>query len=256
MARAQADPSFVLQFFQEELNSDNVHHRIFAANNISLIAAAMGPDHARAELMNYLLQANQLDGEVQMILATCLGNLVKYVGGNDYAHVLLGPLKVLASAEEAIVRDKAIESMGTVCNCIPSANADTNLMQTAHDLASNEYFTSRASACAFIVRIYSKVSEANKTNLRALFKQLVGDETPMVRRSALKNLPALCEMLPAQILVQEISHDILMKAVSDDEDSVRLLLPASLSVVSGKISEAERTQTIVYLCKLIVKDGS
>jgi len=255
MNKQQADPSFVLQFFQEELNSDNVHHRLFAANNISLIAAAMGPDHARTDLMNYLLQANQLDGEVQMSLAGCLGNLVKYVGGNDYAHVLLGPLKVLASAEEAIVRDKAIESMGVVCNCIPPANADSNLMQTAHDLASNEFFTSRASACAFIVKVYSKVSEANKTNLRNLFKDLVGDETPMVRRSALKNLPALCEMLPPTILVAEIARDILSKAVNDDEDSVRLLLPASLSVVASKIGEGE-TQMIIYLCKLIVKDGS
>lgn len=256
MARQQADPSFVLNFFIEELNSDNVHHRLFAANNISLVAAAMGPDHARTDLMQFLKSANQLDGEVQMSLANGIGTLIKYVGGPDYAHVLLDPLKVLASAEESIVRDKAIESMGIICDAIPAANADTNLMTTCRDLAGAEFFTARASACAFIVKVYSKVSDQNKTQLRTLFKTLVKDETPMVRRSALKYLPKLCESLPSPIIVGEIAKEILTSSVNDDEDSVRLLLPASLSVISGKLNDGERSALIVSLIKMIVKDGS
>lgn len=256
MARQKADPSFVLNFFIEELNSDNVHHRLFAANNISLVAAAMGPDHARTDLMQFLMSANQLDGEVQMSLAGGLGTLIKYVGGAEYAHVLLGPLKVLASAEESIVRDKAIESMGTICDAIPAANADTNLMTTFKDLAGAEFFTARASACAFIVKIYSKVSDPNKTQLRNIFKTLVKDETPMVRRSALKYLPKLCEALPANIIIGEVAKEILENSENDDEDSVRLLLPATLSVISGKLSDNERLTLIIPLVKNIVKDGS
>jgi len=256
MARQQADPSFVLNFFTEELNSDNVHHRLFAANNISLVAAAMGPEHARNELMQFLLSANQLDGEVQMSLANCLGSLVKYVGGPEFAHVLLGPLKILASAEESIVRERAIESMGAVCGQIPSSSADTNLMSTARDLATAEFFTARSSACAFIVKIYGKVNEANKNNLRQIYRTLVKDETPMVRRSALKHLPQLCESLPAPIIISEIAKEILMPSSNDDEDSVRLLLPASLSVISSKLSESERNSLIVSLGKILVKDGS
>lgn len=256
MARQQADPAFVLNFFTEELNSDNVHHRLFAANNIALIAAAIGPEHARTELMQFLLSANQLDGEVQMSLAGCLGSLVKYVGGPDYAHVLLNPLKVLASAEESIVRDKAIESMGVVCNAIPQAAADNSLMGTARDLATAEFFTARASACAFIVKIYNKVNDSNKTSLRQIYKSLVKDETPMVRRSALKYLPQLCEALPPNIITAEIAKDILMASAQDDEDSVRLLLPATLSVISGKLNDSERSNLIIALGKMIVKDGS
>lgn len=256
MTRQQADPSFVLNFFIEELNSDNVHHRLFAANNISLVAAAMGHEHARAELMQFLMTANQLDGEVQMSLASCFGSLIKYVGGPDYAHVLLGPLKVLASAEESIVRDKAIESMGIICDSIPAANADTNLMATCRDLSSAEFFTARASACAFIVKVYSKVSDSNKTALRGIFKALVKDETPMVRRSALKYLPTLCEALPSNIITTEVTKDILTNSVNDDEDSVRLLLPASLSVISGKLNDSERASIIIQFLRMIVKDGS
>lgn len=256
MTRPQTDPSFVLNFFTEELNSDNVHHRLFAANNISLVAAAMGPEHARTDLMTFLKTANQLDGEVQMSLAGCLGSLVKYVGGPEHAHVLLGPLIILASAEESIVRDKAIESMGMVCNEIPAGNADNSLMATARDLATAEFFTARSSACAFIVKIYAKVNETNKASLRQIYKSLAKDETPMVRRSALKNLPQLCEDLPANIIVSEIAKDILSNSVNDDEDSVRLLLPSSLSVISGKLSDSDRESLITTLGKLIVKDGS
>lgn len=171
-------------------------------------------------------------------------------------HVLLGPLKVLASAEESIVRDKAIESMGVICDAIPAANADTNLMATCKDLATAEFFTARASACAFIVKVYNKVSDANKANLRQVFKSLVKDETPMVRRSALKYLPTLCEALPPNIITGEIAKEILTQSAADDEDSVRLLLPASLSVISGKLSDADRNSLIPQLVKMMVKDGS
>ncbi|OHT06030.1 HEAT repeat family protein [Tritrichomonas foetus] len=206
--------------------------------------------------MQFLMSANQLDGEVQMSLASGFGALIKYVGGAEYAHVLLGPLKVLASAEESIVRDKAIESMGTICDAIPAANADTNLMTTCRDLAGAEFFTARASACAFIVKVYAKVSDPNKTQLRNIFKSLVKDETPMVRRSALKYLPKLCEALPSNVIIGEVAKEILTSSVNDDEDSVRLLLPASLSVISGKLSDSERAALIVSLVKMIVKDGS
>lgn len=255
MARQQADPTYVLNFFTEELKSDNVHHRLFAANNTSLVAAAMGPERARTDLMNFLMTANELDGEVQMSLAACFGSLVKYVGGPEYAHVLLGPLKVLASAEESIVRDKAIESMGVICDAIPAALADANLMATCNDLARADFFTSRASACAFIVKVYGRVSDANKTNLRQIFRTLVADETPMVRRSAMKYLPTLCEALPSSVLISDVIKEIKGR-VQDDEDSVRLLLPASLSVISGKLSESERAALIMTLVKVLVKDGS
>jgi serine/threonine-protein phosphatase 2A regulatory subunit A len=78
----------------------------------------------------------------------------------------------------------------------------------------------------------------------------------MVRRSALKYLPALCEALPSNIIIGDISKDILSQALQDDEDSVRLLLPASLSVISGKLNDTERAALIISIIKSIVKDGS
>lgn len=119
-----------------------------------------------------------------------------------------------------------------------------------------EFCTARASACAFIVKVCAKVSDANRASLRQIFKKLVKDETPMVRCSALRWLPAFCESLPSNIIIGEIAKDILMHSVNDDEDSVKLLVPATLSVICGKLSDSERTGLIIALLKMIIKDGS
>ena len=46
------------------------------------------------------------EDEVLIALAEELGNFVDYVGGPDFAYVLLLPLETTCSAEETAVRDK------------------------------------------------------------------------------------------------------------------------------------------------------
>ena len=47
-------------------------------------------------------------------LAEELGNFVDYVGGSAYASTLLTPLETLATVEETVVREKAVESLNKV----------------------------------------------------------------------------------------------------------------------------------------------
>lgn len=46
--------------------------------------------------------------EVLEILATQLSGLINFVGGKDFAQVLLNPLKKLLAAEQTKVRDKVL----------------------------------------------------------------------------------------------------------------------------------------------------
>jgi hypothetical protein len=46
------------------------------------------------------------EDEVLTVLSEELGGFVEYVGGPQYAHVLLSPLENLAAIEEPLVRDK------------------------------------------------------------------------------------------------------------------------------------------------------
>ena len=44
-------------------------------------------------------------------MAEKLGEFVEHVGGRAHAHVLLTPLESLATCEETVVRDKAVNSL-------------------------------------------------------------------------------------------------------------------------------------------------
>ncbi len=52
--------------------------------------------------------------EVLLALAEQLGNFTPLVGGKEHVHCLLPPLESLATVEETIVRDKAVESLRTI----------------------------------------------------------------------------------------------------------------------------------------------
>lgn len=56
-----------------------------------------------------------------MALAEQLGNFTPLVGGPDYVHCLLPPLENLATVEETVVRDKAVESLRKIADKHSSA---------------------------------------------------------------------------------------------------------------------------------------
>lgn len=94
----------------DELRSEDVQLRLNAIHRISTIALALGPDRAREELIPFLQDSLDDEDEVLLALAEELGrNFEEYIGGSEYAHLLLGPLENLASVEETLVRDKASE---------------------------------------------------------------------------------------------------------------------------------------------------
>lgn len=55
---------------------------------------------------NTITESVEDEDEVLTALSEELGGFVEYVGGPEYAHVLLSPLENLAAIEELLVRDK------------------------------------------------------------------------------------------------------------------------------------------------------
>jgi serine/threonine-protein phosphatase 2A regulatory subunit A len=91
----------------DELRSEDVQLRLNAIRRVSTIALALGPDRARDELIPFLQDSVDDEDEVLLALADELGkNFEEYIGGKEYAHVLLGPLENLSAVEETLVRDK------------------------------------------------------------------------------------------------------------------------------------------------------
>lgn len=90
----------------DELKSDDVSLRLTSIRRLSTIALALGPQRTREELIPFL--QDQLDDEDEILLALAeeLGEFGEFVGGREYAHLVLGPLENLAAVEETLVREK------------------------------------------------------------------------------------------------------------------------------------------------------
>src|ERR1700761_6294016 len=91
----------------DELRSEDVQLRLNAIRRVSTIALALGPDRARDELIPFLQESVDDEDEILLALADELGkSFEEYIGGKEWAHVLLGPLENLSAVEETLVRDK------------------------------------------------------------------------------------------------------------------------------------------------------
>lgn len=98
---------YPIAILMDELKSEDVQLRLNAIHRISTIALALGEERARDELIPFLQDSVDDEDEVLLALAGELGaNFYQYLGGPDYAHLLLGPLETLATVEETLVRDK------------------------------------------------------------------------------------------------------------------------------------------------------
>ena len=250
------DADEILKLFMEDVKSDNIHERLFTAGNMWLVATALGPVRTREDLIPFLSQDNHFGGEIEAVIAEQLGTFVKYVGGPNYAQVLLPPLKNLCDNEEMFIREKAISSLATVCLQIPTPQCDQTITNLLLGMFTGQYLTSRIAACALMSSLYESVSDQNKAKLRRAFVTCTKDEAPIVRRAAIHAIPKLCNVLKQTVIMGEIVRQGLAERVNDDDESIRVMIPECLPAVAAKVSSNDRQSVIVPLAKALVKDGS
>ena len=120
-----------------------------------------------------------------LALAEALGSFTAHVGGSAFAFCLLQPLETLASVEETVVREKAVEALCKVGEEFPVEQLNEHYIEMLKRLSGGDWFTSRVSSCGLFATAYAKVADgAVRQQLITSFKQLCHDETPMVRRAA------------------------------------------------------------------------
>lgn len=136
-----------------------------------------------------------IDDEDEVLLAVAeeLANFSEHVGGPEYAHYLLNPLENLATVEEVLVRDKAVESMNKIVKLLNPSQITHYFLPLLKRLTTADWFTGRISACGLYAVGYSKCTPEQQNDLRTAFAQLIQDDTPMVKRAAAKALAvSLC----------------------------------------------------------------
>mmetsp|Transcript_4874 Transcript_4874/g.13848 ORF Transcript_4874/g.13848 Transcript_4874/m.13848 type:complete len:707 (-) Transcript_4874:334-2454(-) len=218
------------------------------------------------------------DDEILLVLAEQLGELVPSLIPGSRALPVLPILERLCTVEETVVREKAVKSVNKILPLLAadasksggrgtSAAAPSLLLASARRLSGADWFTAKVSACGILPEIYRYYNARSKggvpapsgestqpsddearRELRNLYRDLVEDDAPMVRRSAGKHIgkfveaiadlpkPA-SEMYPEPHLCSEavksgasnVRNIVVNEMVplykrlsSDDQDSVRL----------------------------------
>lgn len=236
----QQDGLYPIHLLMDELKSDDVHLRLASIRRLSTIALALGPERTRDELIPFLQDQLDDEDEVLLVLAEELGDFAEYVGGSEYAYLILGPLENLAAVEETLVREKASDSINKITPLLSPAHLKSYFVPLLNRLSRGDWFTSRTSACALYATAYPLVDEEDKIAMRASFKELCTDDTPMARRAAAKALGPFAKAFPAQspLLKSEIIP-LYSRLSTDEQDSVRLLTIPDLIAICGQLKKED-----------------
>ncbi|KAL1973741.1 hypothetical protein VTN31DRAFT_5301 [Thermomyces dupontii] len=248
-SQPEADELYPIAVLIDELKHDDLVLRLNAIHRLSTIALALGPERTRDELIPFLDDSVEDEDEVLKAIADELGDFVEYVGGAEYAHVLLPPLEHLAVIEEPLVRDKAVESLNKICEVLSQKQVEDHFIPMVLRLSKADWFTSKVSATGLYCIPYRKSSPGMQQALRQQFGHLVHDETPMVRRQAANNLTKFTKELTTPIIIEEVIP-LFQYLASDDQDSVRLLSVPILISIAEEIPKEQQSSHGVLLTSL------
>lgn len=163
------DALYPIAVLIDELKHEDVVLRLNAIKRLSTIALALGPKRARTELIPFLDESIDDEDEILLALAEELGDFTEYVGGPNFAYLLLTPLETLSAVEETVVRDKAIESAGKVVSAMPQQHLEEYYLPMLKRLSSGDWFTSRTSSCGLYAPAYDLCSPKVQEELRKYF---------------------------------------------------------------------------------------
>jgi len=89
----------------------------------------------RSELIPFLTDTIYDEDEVLLALAEQLASFTPLVGGPEFVHLLIPPLESLATVEETVVRDKAVESLRQIADDHSNTDLETYFVPLVKRLA-------------------------------------------------------------------------------------------------------------------------
>lgn len=231
-----SDDLYPLALLMDELKHDDVSNRVEAMQKLDTIAIALGPERTRKELLPFLNDVAQDDEEeVFAVLANKLGEFIPLIGGHQYSEPLISILTILASMEEPLVRDKAIDSLNKISLELSDEEINGIFLTLIQNLSQGNWFLKKIAACGLYQSVIIRVDATTRQNLLKLYFKLVTDDYPMVRRASATNLPRLIDLLTEftehnpndvnKITNEdwEIISKMFQHLITDDQDLVKFL---------------------------------
>lgn len=237
------------ELFQSQLEHGSTEAKVDGMKRLSVVAFALGTETTLSSLVPYLaniaMKQPAFEDEILLIMASQIQLLVPdLLSTNAQVIPLIPILERLSTMEETVVRDEAVRAVNHVS---PYVTDFTQLTSMVKRLVAADWFTAKVSAAGMCPKLFEVT---NEDDLRFVYRDLCQDDTPMVRRSAAKNLGSFLSQLSFE-KVQEL-QPILEHLCGDEQDSVRLLAVASLAQIGAKFKPDWTTQVLLPL----VKQGS
>ena len=254
------------EFFKGESSHSDVPIRTEAMSRVVIIAAVIGPDATRDQLIPYLTsRVTDLD-QVTLALSLKVGELVPYVGGPEHALSLIPLLEQLCGIEETTVRVAAAGSLSKVILALtPFADYTTQIMSffdlfmrmvggdviqgesSAEADARGEVFYSRVSAALIIPELFLAVPEELKSQLLEHWQtRLLGDEMAIVKRAAANVFVKTLELCGNETVS---AHSptllaIFRKMITDETPTVKLIAVEQLSKFAAILKSAGAAEVL------------
>ena len=158
--------------------------------------------------------------QVLLVMAQKIGDFLPYIGGPEYAHILVPLFESLCTIEEITTRTAASASASKIlsqCSSVHSVSIQAyfELFQRMSNEETGELFYGRVSACQMIPDLYRASSTADRPAVREIYGKLVVDDLAMVRRAAGLSFVKLASFVEPEILSAEFLQ--LMKSTASDE---------------------------------------
>ena len=208
----------------QALRSDDAEERLNSVRGLHVIAATLGPDRVKGELLPFLTDYLDESDDVLREFAKVLATMVTEVGGMQHVRHIVTPLETLCGLEDVTVRDEATASLSLVGEQIfreGTAQQQSEFVTLAVTMAKAASPQTRYAACSLLTVPYAASAAATKTQLRQAFQKLCSDEEILVRRGAIVSLGEKF----AKILGEAGCPDMLptfLACCRDASDGIRL----------------------------------
>jgi len=238
----------------DELKAEDPKRRINSIKSFSTIASAIGPDRTRSELLPFVNELLDDEDEVLLQLAESLSALTDFIGGNQFAHLLLVPLEKLCYIEDVAVRDRTTQTIIKVVGLTDMKKYEENVAQLIRRLVNGDYFTAKGAACAIIPGVFPLCSPNLQNELVRIYTALSNDETPLTRKFASMHLRYLMKYLNSGNETELINS--VKTFMKDDQDFVKLYIVDSLVVLGQVLSPQKHANNVIIFVRSLAEDPS
>ncbi|GJQ84052.1 hypothetical protein Trydic_g10513 [Trypoxylus dichotomus] len=256
MSNECTDP---IDLFRTEAYHDDIQVQLRAVKKLPTLAVALDVDRTRHELIptleNFLDIIYFNNDEVLMVLSEQLGKFVPFIGGVEYAFLLLPMLEKLAATDDTCTREKAVESLQHIASLMNGPQLEEHFIRVIQEMSKAEWYTSKCSAAGLIAICYPKLSDQGKLDMRQLFLSLLENDSPMVKREAAKYFSDLIKIVEVSYLKEEFVPSF-RKLSKDDQDSVRLLSVNVAVALASRLSPPEIEEHILDTLHCLCVDFS